>query len=156
MLSCWARPRIAIAMLTGSALLMSGGLARAAPLDDAACTALQAEHEQLVLAGVKESMAQGPDWAKANLPASRLKEIERLIEIEEGLLFRCPRPKAVEETAEDESDGAAPAAKEKARSSQAAAVPVPVRKPKLAKPKHNDAYVPPPKPKPSPRPAPTQ
>jgi len=158
-LSC-GKPFIAAALLAGGALLLSGSPAPAAPLDDAACERLKAEQAQLLLAGVRESMAQGPDWAKANLPASRLKEIERLIAVDEQLLFRCPRPKSVEAATADETENGeageksatASKSKEPAASTSKAkgkpstrpepAVPLPVRKPKL-----NDAYVPPPKPK---------
>ncbi len=140
-----AKSFVVAALLTGSVLLMSGGRVGAVPLDDAACEQLKLEQAALLLSGTRENMAQGPDWAKANLPASKLKEIERLIEVDEQLLFRCPRPTPAEaETSgEEEPAKSAAAPKQKSAARPAAAVPVPVRKPKI-----NDAYVPPPKAKP--------
>ena len=103
---------VVAALLLGGALAAGGDRARAVPLDQAACAQLQVEQSQLILAGVKDSMVQGPEWARANLPPQRLKEIARLIEVEEQLLFRCPRPKTLEEAAAgEEEDGAADIAK---------------------------------------------
>lgn len=159
----FSKPAIVAALLAGSAysMLALGSPAGAAPLDDAACERLKLEQAALLLSGARENMAQGPDWAKANLTASKLKDIARLIEVDEQLLFRCPQPKpAVEaangKTEDDDAPGtkakeaAAPKAKanEKTSARPAAAVPAPVRKPvPPPKKKPNDAYVPPPKPK---------
>ncbi len=67
------------------------GPARGAPLDDAACVSLSVERDGLIAQGVKDDMAKGPAWAKANLAEARMKAIAHLIEIEEQLSFRCPR-----------------------------------------------------------------
>ncbi len=67
------------------------GPARAAPLDDAACVSLSVERDGLIAQGVKDDMAKGPEWAKANLAEPRMKAIAHLIELEEQLSFRCPR-----------------------------------------------------------------
>lgn len=89
-----------------AALLLASGLplprASAAALDKEACDALKAEAGQLVQAGVKAGMARGPEWAKANLPAERLAQIARLIEVEQSIAFRCPQPKPPLERAEKE------------------------------------------------------
>jgi hypothetical protein len=63
--------------------------ARAAPLDAEACTKLQTEHGELENAGVEKDMEKGPDWAKANLGLEKLQRVQRFIELEELLLFRC-------------------------------------------------------------------
>jgi hypothetical protein len=62
---------------------------RAAPLDAEACGKLQAEHGDLERAGVEKDMEKGPDWAKANLGVEKLQRVQRYIEVEELLLFRC-------------------------------------------------------------------
>ncbi|MCL4767710.1 MAG: hypothetical protein KJZ80_15900 [Hyphomicrobiaceae bacterium] len=153
------------ALLAGCAMLLAGGSAGATPLDEPACAALEDEQSKLVLAGVKSSMERGPEWARANLPAARLKEIERLIQVEEQIAFRCPQPKPVREAREpaggngaaSEKGAAAEGAKGKAPpkppSSAGSASPAPGQKPKAkAKAKPEDAYVPPPKAKPRPEP----
>ena len=66
-----------------------GGAALAAALDQEACAGLKTELLQLELAGVRVSMAKGPDWAKLNLSGDKLAQIKRLLEVEEQILFRC-------------------------------------------------------------------
>jgi hypothetical protein len=63
--------------------------ARAAPLDAETCAKLQTEHTGLEHAGVEKDMAKGPDWAKANLGLEKLQQVQRFIELEELLMFRC-------------------------------------------------------------------
>jgi len=63
--------------------------AAAAPLDPDACSTLKTEHQRLVTAGAKSDMDKGPEWAKTNLAPDRLGAIERLIEVQEQLSFRC-------------------------------------------------------------------
>ncbi len=67
---------------------VSGG-ARAAPLDEAACSAAKTERDGLVAKGLDADIARGAEWGKANLPPDRLKEVARLIELNEQLTFRC-------------------------------------------------------------------
>ena len=136
----------ATALLAGTAILTVGGQAGAAPLDQGVCAQLLSEQAQLVRAGVKDSMARGPEWAGAGASLTRLKEIERLIEVEEQLMFRCPQPKPVAPAAEASDDDSGEGADKSAAAGKpgAAAVPAPSRKPKA-----NDAYVPPPKAKPA-------
>ncbi|HWE21445.1 MAG TPA: hypothetical protein VG758_30450 [Hyphomicrobiaceae bacterium] len=63
--------------------------ARAAPLDADTCFKLMGEHNQLEAAGIEQNMAKGPAWAKANLAPEKLAQVQRFIELEELLLFRC-------------------------------------------------------------------
>src|SRR5215510_7621302 len=82
-------PRITgIGALLGALSWALGGAAAAA-LDQEACARLKTELLQLELAGVRVSMAKGPDWAKANLATDKLDQIKRLLEVEEQILFRC-------------------------------------------------------------------
>jgi hypothetical protein len=62
--------------------------ARAAPLDADTCAKLKGEHSQLERA-VEKDIEKGPEWAKANLAHDKLDRIQRFIELEEQLLFRC-------------------------------------------------------------------
>ncbi|KAB2912055.1 MAG: hypothetical protein F9K29_20625 [Hyphomicrobiaceae bacterium] len=72
------------------AILLLGGVeARAGMLDKDGCTKLKDEQAQLEQAGVRTSMAKGPQWAKANLAPDKLEQVRRLIEVDEQLLFRC-------------------------------------------------------------------
>ncbi len=64
-----------------------GGLA--AKLDRSACNLLNAELAGIVASGTRDDMERGPQWAVANLPPLKLRNIRRLIELEEQLEFRC-------------------------------------------------------------------
>ena len=77
-------------MIAGGLLLVTGAIAAAVPLDNETCRLLHGERVQLEQAGVRESMANGPEWAATNLPAARLIEIQRLIALDEQVTFRCP------------------------------------------------------------------
>lgn len=77
-------------VIAGSLLLLAGATAAAVPLDSGTCRLLHEERVQLEQAGVRDRMAKGPEWAAANLPASELKDIQRLIELDEQVNFRCP------------------------------------------------------------------
>ena len=80
---------IAMALATFSSLTIP---ATAFPMATEACE--QAKSEQLALetTGVADDMAQGPDWARTNLSVDRLQRVARWIELQEQILFRCPRP----------------------------------------------------------------
>lgn len=71
--------------------LLAAGVdcALADKLDKTACKQLKNELSYVLAAGAREDMAQGPDWAKANLTRERLQKIKKLIELEEQLEFRC-------------------------------------------------------------------
>lgn len=62
---------------------------RAAPLDADTCAKLEGEQERLENSGVEKDFEKGPAWAKANLAPEKLGQVQRFIEIEEQLLFRC-------------------------------------------------------------------
>jgi hypothetical protein len=142
----------------GFALAAGIGGALAAPLDEQACKGLKTEREALVTRGIESDMAKGPEWAKSNLQPDRLKEVARLIELNEQLTFRCgqltvarpdgkpllkkedPAPKG----AATEKKGANPAAP------AAAGAPPAKKKKKAAAEKPADANVPPPKSGPAP------
>ena len=55
----------------------------AAPLDAATCGMLKGEQVKLEHSGVRNSMAKGPDWAKANLAPEKLEQIKRLLQLDE-------------------------------------------------------------------------
>jgi hypothetical protein len=84
--------------------------ARAAPHDAATCASLKSEMSDLEAGGVRADMAKGPAAAKASLPAARLQQIARLIEVEGQLRFRCPLEKPFVVLKEQQpEDGEAPA-----------------------------------------------
>lgn len=58
-------------------------------LDKTTCKQLQNELAYVLATGARVDMAEGPEWAKANLTPERLQKIKKLIEIEEQLEFRC-------------------------------------------------------------------
>jgi hypothetical protein len=133
----------------------------ALPLAPEECERVRAEQTNLEAAGVATDMAQGAEWARANLSPDRLKRVQRWIELQERILFRCPRPKppAPAETAREKDAPATatdlqvkkPQQKPKPVRPAAAAEPTtgsdgaPDRtaKPQQKKPKSDDAYKPP-------------
>jgi hypothetical protein len=76
-------------MLLLAALLLNGIGAQAGVLDKESCAKLEVEQTKLEQAGVRGTIAKGPQWAKANLPLDKLQEVRRLIEVDELLTFRC-------------------------------------------------------------------
>lgn len=91
--------------LAFAALGMCAPPAPALPLAPEECDRARAEQTSLEAAGAAADMAQGADWARANLSPDRLKRVQRWIELQERILFRCPRPKPppAAETARDEN-----------------------------------------------------
>lgn len=63
--------------------------ASAEPLAKEECDKLQAEQGALTSAGVHDQLVRGAEWGKANLSLLQLKNVERYIELEEQLSFRC-------------------------------------------------------------------
>lgn len=132
--------RFAVKSVAASvAVLVAFGLAPAmsAPLDEAVCKDLDAQQKQLELQGIKDDIAKGPEWAKANLTMARLAVVKQYIEIEEQVAFRCPSlvVVSVPELAEPEAKvpEAAPAAKPPAKAAaQPAAKPKKKKKRKAA------------------------
>jgi hypothetical protein len=98
--------RLPLVLAALLALVAALTQARAAPLDAETCARLQAEQGQLEDAGVEKDMAKGPEWAKANLGLEKLQRVQRFIEIEEQLLFRC-RSKAIVSLTPEKESGAA-------------------------------------------------
>ena len=115
-------------LLAGTALLVPVTAVLAAPLDNETCTMLRNEQLQLEAAGVRDSMANDPLWSAANLPAARLNDIKRLIELDEQITFRCPPLQVVVATAEGKVVIPLPTRKPNPK----AAVPRPSRKPASA------------------------
>lgn len=82
-------------LLSCGLLILSGNAASGALLDEETCAMLRNERLHLELDGVRDSMRNGPEWAAANLPAARLNDIKRLIELDELVGFRCPEAEAI-------------------------------------------------------------
>ena len=120
------------------ALLLAAQPVLAAKLDKPVCDDLKVEQGLLQQKGIPTDLARGPEWGKANLSRDRLKEIERLIHVEEQLAFRCPQPRKPLAPGEDE-DGAVVTAKGAKASTKTAAAP------KAAKAATADPSAPPPK-----------
>jgi hypothetical protein len=91
----------AIACLASGLALAFTTASVATPLEKEVCSAFKEEHGQLVGAGVKANMERGPEWAKTNLSPDQIKQIERLINVEEQLAFRCPQPQPPFERADN-------------------------------------------------------
>ncbi len=71
------------------------GAALAAKLDKAACANLVSELTTITASGARADMERGPEWAKANLAPDRLQSIQRMLEIDDQLEFRCGGRNAV-------------------------------------------------------------
>ena len=80
----WVAGALAAVLVAASPLAV-----RATPLAKDACDQLSAEKARLVGSGVADRMSKGASWGKANLAEEKLREIERYIEVEEQLSFRC-------------------------------------------------------------------
>lgn len=85
-----ARFHCLIHCLTGVALLAPvAAHATKAKLDRDACAQLRAEEKKFRQAGILSDMSKGADWAKANLSAERLREVQHYIELDEQVQFGC-------------------------------------------------------------------
>lgn len=58
-------------------------------VDAETCTALRLEQIKFRASGILDDMSKGPQWAKANLPPDRLREIEHYIQLDEQVKFGC-------------------------------------------------------------------
>jgi hypothetical protein len=154
--------RLAPVGLVMVCLALPAGRLSAEPLEKEACETVLAEHGALEAAGVVESLKKGPAWAKANLPAARLKQVQRYIHLQEQLLFRCGYDKIrakVQPDAEDDaaaSTAAAPAPAPDKESSEPPPLPrrkAPAKAAKSAPAPAEAKPAPPPKPKATPQPA---
>ena len=74
-----------------SVLFVSGAPASAGTpkLDKDTCTQLRGEQANFVQTGILADLQRGPEWAKTNLGAPRLRDIEHFIALDEQLKFGC-------------------------------------------------------------------
>jgi hypothetical protein len=106
--------------------------ASAAGLDKEACGTLALELKGLQALKVEELMAKGPDWAVANLSQGDLNLIQRFIEVDEQIKFRCKSPSmlvklpGISEQGDDTGSGGDNVAED--APSTAPAPPVPARR----------------------------
>ena len=92
------RHAVALVLVAGGA-----GGAWANRLDKTACTDLSAEVSSLLASGLKEDMDKGPAWGAANLSLERLVAINRVIDLQGQLEFRCGSDKVAKSPAEKPS-----------------------------------------------------
>ncbi len=63
---------------------------RAAPkLDKETCVQLKSEQATFIQSGILADVQRGPAWAKSNLAAERIREIELFITLDEQIKFGC-------------------------------------------------------------------
>lgn len=53
------------------------------------CKGFETERATLFSAGVPADLERGPEWARVNLPATRIQQILRYIHLDEQVRFRC-------------------------------------------------------------------
>ena len=75
-------------------------------IDSDTCTALRLEQIKFRQSGILDDMSKGAEWAKANLSADRLREIEHYMQLDEQVKFGCRDAKLSPE-AERASEAAA-------------------------------------------------
>lgn len=92
-----------LSVLLLSALPMARAMAL--PMQPEECERARVEQGALAASGTAEDVARGGEWGRANLTDDRLRKVQRWIELEEQILFRCPRPKPVPQTAGGTVDG---------------------------------------------------
>lgn len=125
-------PRTSYAVAFAVLVLTAASTAAvAAPLDPEGCAKLKASIEEFEKGGVRDNMARGPAWAKANLPAEKLEDIRRLLEADEQHLFRCPGRHLVNLPLEP--DPPPPPPSENKADGEPKAAPPPMPKPDVAK-----------------------
>ena len=62
----------------------------AAPkIDKETCAQLRGEQATFIQSGILADLQRGPEWAKSNLAAERLREIELFITLDEQIKFGC-------------------------------------------------------------------
>ncbi|HET6387870.1 hypothetical protein [Hyphomicrobium sp.] len=113
-------------------------------VDPETCSALRLEQIRFRASGVLDDMSKGAQWAKANLPPERLREIEHYIQLDEQVKFGCrdaklsPEAERASEAAarieiNSDADPTAPAANDPPKPG-ASAKPAAAEKKKPAKP----------------------
>lgn len=123
-------PRSLLAMAAGVSVGFALATAHSAPLPREDCDKLATERTALMSAGIVEQMAKGPAWAKSNLPAAKIAEVQRFIAIDEQLSFRCGMSRLKLEIPDEEQ--AAADAEAKKAPAKGAAVPKKPVTPKAA------------------------
>ena len=100
----FSRGNMGTRLIFAAVLALSSAPAWAMSLEESVreCRAFEAEKASLEKTGLAADMEKGPAWASANLPASRLQQIERFIHVEEQLKFRCPEVYASAAVKEEE------------------------------------------------------
>ena len=90
-----SRRRRLIGGLSVTCLLATAAasIAPAAPLDDQTCDQLKREIVQLEGLGARDNLGKGAAWGKANLRGPQLEQVKKLIEMDEAVAFRCPKPR---------------------------------------------------------------
>ncbi len=64
--------------------------ASAAPkLDKETCEQLRTDQAKFIQSGILADLQRGPEWAKTNLAAERIREIELFISLDEQIKFGC-------------------------------------------------------------------
>ncbi|MDX2158403.1 MAG: hypothetical protein SFW09_18040 [Hyphomicrobiaceae bacterium] len=139
----------------------------AEPLAKEACDTLKAEHAGLEANGLAETLKKGAAWGKSHLKPSQLRDVQRYIELEEQLLFRCGyarmKPLLAADPEEQEPQAARPGSDAAKPVKAAPKAPPPKRKtpsaPKAAAPESpsgtadgSTKAAPAPKPRPKPKP----
>ncbi len=125
-----------------------------AKIDADTCSSLRLEQIKFRQSGILDDLSKGADWAKANLPAARLREIEHYMQLDEQVKFGCrdaklsPEAQRASEAAarielNSDADPTAPVAKDPpkpgAADKSADKKPAPKKAAKKAKPSDNKA-----------------
>jgi len=89
-------------------VLVAGGAAGAWAnrLDKTACADLSAEVSSLLAAGLKGDMDKGPAWGAANLSLERLVAINRVIDLQGQIEFRCGSGKVADKATTNQTSTA--------------------------------------------------
>lgn len=58
-------------------------------LDSSTCAQLRVEEKKFRQSGILNDMSKGAQWAKANLSAERLREVQHYIDLDEQVQFGC-------------------------------------------------------------------
>jgi hypothetical protein len=126
-------PWTSIAVFSAMMVTAASAPVRAGMLDADSCRRHKTEYDTLGGSGIREMMAKGPDWAKANLTKERMEQVRRYLALEEDVRFRCPLGKARPEleAAENEAGATTPLnADETAPAAKAPPAAKPARKSK--------------------------
>jgi hypothetical protein len=86
MMSAFRKPARVLTVLL---LVPAAALATEPKLDALSCTELRLEHLKSVELGLYADIQRGPEWAKANLTAERLRDLELFIQLDEQVKFGC-------------------------------------------------------------------